>query len=255
MIDIHSHILPGVDDGAQTMEESIQMAQEAVEEGITTILATPHHQNGHYNNYKNDILIQVNELNRQLREKNIPLTVLPGQETRIYGEFVEGLQNNEILPLNETTDYVFIEFPFDTVPKYASNLLFNLQVEGYKPVIVHPERNKRIQENPNVLYSLIKNGAFAQLTAASLTGKFGGTAKKVSKQLIEANLVHLIASDAHNVKSRTFHMKKAYDVIKKEYGQDMVYFFSENAYYLIENDNLASETPEHVKKKKVFGLF
>ncbi|WP_082232883.1 tyrosine-protein phosphatase [Halobacillus massiliensis] len=255
MIDIHSHILPGVDDGAQSMEESLEMAKEAAAEGITTILATPHHQNGEFNNYKNDILIQVSELNRKLQEQDIPLTVLPGQETRIYGDFIEGLKKDEIMPLNETTDYVFVEFPFEDVPRYAESLLYNLQMEGYKPVIVHPERNHKIQENPNLMYELVKNGAFSQITAASLIGKFGNTAKKVSKQLIDANLAHLIASDAHNVKSRSFHMKKAYDMVKREYGQEMVYFFQENAQYVIENQNLASETPEHVKKKKVLGLF
>ncbi|WP_101842469.1 tyrosine-protein phosphatase [Halobacillus sp. Marseille-P3879] len=254
MIDIHSHILPGVDDGAQSMTESIEMARAAVQEGIDTIVATPHHQNGAFDNYKNDILLQVSELNRALEEEDIPLTVLPGQETRINGGMVEDLQKDEILPINES-NYVFVEFPHDQVPSYASNLLFNLQVEGYQPVIVHPERNLQIQDNPNLLYSFVKNGAASQVTAGSLTGKFGRAAKKLSYQLIESNLIHLIASDAHNAKKRAFHMKEAYSEISKNYGQSAMHYFFENAQYMIENQTLASDPPEHVKKKKVLGIF
>ncbi|WP_431803257.1 tyrosine-protein phosphatase [Halobacillus andaensis] len=254
MIDIHSHILPGVDDGAQSMTESIEMARAAVQEGIDTIVATPHHQNGAFDNYKNDILLQVSELNRMLEEEDIPLTVLPGQETRINGGMVEDLQKDEILTINES-NYVFVEFPHDQVPSYASNLLFNLQVEGYQPVIVHPERNVQIQDNPNLLYSFVKNGAVSQVTAGSLTGKFGRAAKKLSYQLIEANLIHLIASDAHNAKKRSFHMKEAYHEISKNYGQPAMHYFSENAQYMIEGQTLASDPPEHVKKKKVLGIF
>ncbi|MFC7319298.1 tyrosine-protein phosphatase [Halobacillus campisalis] len=255
MIDIHSHILPGVDDGAQTMEESIEMAKAAVEEGITTIVATPHHRNGEFDNYKHDIIIQVNELNRVLKEKGIDLTVLPGQETRINDALIKDIHKDEVLALNVDSTYVFVEFPHDHVPQYASNLLFNLQVEGYQPIIVHPERNLKIQENPNILYSFVKHGAFSQVTAGSIAGKFGKTAEKVSHQMIEANLTHLIASDAHDQKGRAFNMKKAYSKIEKQYGLSYVYFFQENAEYVIAGDTLASDTPQHVKKKKVFGLF
>ncbi|MFC7062322.1 tyrosine-protein phosphatase [Halobacillus seohaensis] len=255
MIDIHSHILPGVDDGAQSMEESVKMAEAAVEEGITAIVATPHHNNGEFENYKHNILIQVDELNRVLEERNIPLDVLPGQETRLYGSMLQGLQKDEILTINGDSSYVFVEFPHDQIPHYATNLFYNLQMEGYQPIIVHPERNRIIQENPNILYSFIKNGAFSQITAASITGHHGKTVNKLSYQLIEANLTHLIASDAHNTKKRSFYMRKAFDEISKEYGQAITYQFMENAHYVIENQTMATNPPEHIKKKKIFGLF
>lgn len=256
MIDIHSHILPGVDDGAQTIEESIQMAEAAVKDGITHIVATPHHNNGAYNNYKNNIKIQVAELNRKFKEKGIDLQVLPGQETRVFGEMIEGLSANEILPINDDTNYVFVEFPSSSVPRYASQLFFDMQVAGYQPVIVHPERNKAIIENPDLLYSFVKRGAFAQLTAASVCGKFGKKIKKYSEQLIEANLAHLIASDAHNTTSRGFCMSEAYSEVRKNYGLDMVYMLSENAEDVIAGRVLQAEPPHHVKKKKkVLGLF
>ncbi|SEH44104.1 protein-tyrosine phosphatase [Halobacillus karajensis] len=173
LIDIHSHILPGVDDGAQTIEESVAMAEAAVADGIDTIIATPHHKNGIYDNFKNNIKIQVAELNRTFQERGIELQVLPGQETRIYGEMVEGIHQDEILMLNEQTSYMFVEFPSGSVPRYASQLFFDLQVAGVQPIIVHPERNKQLIEHPDQLYSFVKQGAFCQLTAASITGHFG----------------------------------------------------------------------------------
>ncbi|GEN54632.1 tyrosine-protein phosphatase [Halobacillus faecis] len=256
MIDIHSHILPGVDDGAQTIEESIQMAEAAVKDGITHIVATPHHNNGAFNNYKNNIKIQVAELNRTFQERGINLQVLPGQETRVFGEMIEGLRVNEVLPINDDTNYVFVEFPSSSVPRYASQLFFDMQVAGYQPVIVHPERNKAIIENPDLLYSFVKKGTYAQLTAASVCGKFGKKVKKFSEQLIEANLVHLVATDAHNTTSRGFCLSEAYSEIRKNYGLDLVYLLSENAEDLIAGRVLQAEPPHHInKKKKVLGLF
>ncbi|MGI8315808.1 tyrosine-protein phosphatase [Halobacillus mangrovi] len=255
MIDIHSHILPGVDDGAQTIEESMKMAEAAVADGIDMIVATPHHKNGSFDNYKHNIIIQVGELNRQLQQRNIPLEVLPGQETRVFGEFLNGLETNEILPINEKTNYVFIEFPSGNVPRYASQLFFDLQMAEYQPIIVHPERNKQLMEHPDLLYSFVKRGAFTQLTAGSVCGHFGRKIKKFSHQLIEHNLAHLIATDAHNTSARGFCLTDAYGEVRKEFGLDMVYLLSENAEAVVNGKVLGAEPPEHIKKAKIFGLF
>ncbi|MCP3032929.1 tyrosine protein phosphatase [Halobacillus sp. A1] len=256
MIDIHSHILPGIDDGAQTMDDSILMAKAAVEDGIHTIIATPHHKNGQYDNYKTQIIELTAELNHQLHIHHIPLTVLPGQETRIHGEMVEGIRSEDILTLNNQGSYVFVEFPFDAVPRYAKQLLFDIQLEGYQPIIVHPERNRQIIEHPDILYSLVKKGAFTQITAGSVTGQFGKNVQKFTRQLIEANQTHLIASDAHNTESRGFCMTDAYEEIRENYGASMVYLFAENAEYVVNGENLASDSPSHIKKKrKLFGVF
>ncbi len=255
MIDIHSHILPGIDDGARTMEDSINMAKLAVSEGIHTIIATPHHMNGQYENERVDILHRVDELNKHLKQENIDLHVLPGQENRIYGEMVEDYQNEKLLPLNRVSPYIFIEFPSSSVPRYADRLLYELQNEGLIPLIVHPERNAEIVERPDRLYNLVKNGAATQLTASSLTGYFGKNIQKFSQQLIEANLTHFIASDAHNIHNRSFKMEEAMDTLEKKYGIDMIYYFTENAELLIEGKNIYKEIPEKVKKRKFLGIF
>src|SRR5699024_206620 len=205
MIDIHTHILPGVDDGAQTEDDSIEMAKAAVEEGIHTIIATPHHKNGSYDNVRENILTYTKILNELFQSEGIPLTLLAGQETRINGDMVEDLENGDILPINDTK-YVFVEFSSTQVPRYAKQLLFDIQVAGYTPIIVHPERNQELMERPNRLYEFVRKGALTQITAGSLVGKFGKNIQKFTHQLIEANLTHFIASDAHNTTTRSFWM-------------------------------------------------
>jgi protein-tyrosine phosphatase len=255
MIDIHSHILPGIDDGAKTLEDSMDMARKAVSEGIHTIIATPHHKNGKYNNKKSDILPIVEEVKNRLKDEKIPLEVLPGQECRIYGEILEDYRKGSVTPLNLVSQYLFIEFPSNSVPRYADKLLYDIQVEGLTPVIVHPERNAELIERPDKLYRLVKNGAVTQLTASSLTGYFGKNIQKFSQQMIEANLTHFIASDAHNIHNRSFKMEEAMDYIEKKYGIDTVYYFTENAEVLVDGKTIYKEIPEEIKKRKFLGIF
>jgi protein-tyrosine phosphatase len=254
MIDIHCHILSGIDDGAKTMEDSVELAKAAVKEGIHTIIATPHHMNGRYENTKSIIIENTALLNQHLIEEKIPVSILPGQETAIHGEIMEGLENDEIQTLNDT-QYLFIELPSGYVPRYTEKLLFDIQLKGLIPIIVHPERNQEIVEKPDLLYQFIKKGALSQVTASSINGKFGKKVKSFSEQLIEANLVHFIASDAHNLTNRAFHLESAYDYISNRYGVDMTYLYRENAELLVEGSNVYREVPQRVKKKKFLGIF
>ncbi|PMC37365.1 tyrosine protein phosphatase [Bacillus sp. UMB0899] len=254
MIDIHSHILPGVDDGAQTIEDAIKLAKEAVSEGITKIIATPHHHNGKYTNKKEVILSKVVELNDILHQENIPLEVLPGQETRIYGELLEDLRKGDILPLNKF-NYLFIELPSGHVPRYTEKLLFEVQLKGLTPVIVHPERNTEIIENSDILYNLVSKGVLTQITSGSVVGKFGKKIQKFTMQLIDSNLTHFIASDAHNTSTRSFHFSESLSVIEKEFGSNASLFFCENAEYLIKGQAIYKEAPSMIKRKKLFGIF
>lgn len=255
MIDIHSHVLPYVDDGPQTIEAAVEMAQAAIHEGITTIIATPHHKNGSYENPKQKVLECISDFNDILQQRNLSLTVLPGQEVRLYGDLLADYQTGELLTVTGDTEYMLIEFPANHVPRYAEQLLFDMQLQGLIPIIVHPERNAEIMEHPDLLYQLVKKGALVQLTASSVSGDFGKNIKKFSLQLIEANLAHFIASDAHNTKGRTFRMREAYETIEKEFGTALMYAFQENAEFLISGQTIYRDEPMRVKKKKFLGLF
>ncbi|MEC5423412.1 tyrosine protein phosphatase [Virgibacillus sp. C22-A2] len=255
MIDIHCHILPGVDDGAKSLTESLAMAREASKQGIYKIIATPHHNNGSFNNTGENIIGAVNYLNGKLSEEHIPVEILPGQETRIYGDMLEDLEKGIVLPLNVTSGYVFIELPTSHVPQYTTQLLFDLQIAGYKPIIVHPERNHELIEHPDKLYRIVKNGALTQVTAASLMGVIGKKVQQFSHQLLAANLTHFVASDSHDLKKRGFYMREAYRDIKKNYGNAVAFQLMENSELLVSGQAIQKDPPERIVAKKKWGIF
>ncbi|CZQ97051.1 Hypothetical protein Tpal_2090 [Trichococcus palustris] len=255
MIDLHCHLLPGIDDGARTLEDSLAMAEVAVAEGITHILVTPHHKNGKYENVKADIVTYTAELQEEFDRRKIGLTLFPGQEVRIYGELLTDVENDEILFTDEENQYVLIEFPTLAIPLYAESLFFQMQQKGITPVIVHPERNQDIIADPNVLLPYIEKGALAQVTASSYIGVFGKDIAELSSRLIEANLVHVLASDAHNTRGRSFHMQEAFAKLEKEFGIEKVALFQQTAKDLLNGDIVQTEAPMEVQKKKRFNFF
>lgn len=256
MIDIHSHILPGIDDGARSLEDALAMARIAIAEGITHIAATPHYKNGKFDSKKQTILEAVATLQHEYDARGIDLTVFPGQEVRIHGEIMEGIEKEEVLFADESNRYLLIEFPTMSIPHYAESLFFQLQQQGIIPIIVHPERNREIIENPNRLLDFVEKGALAQLTASSYVGVFGKEVQKLSSQLIAANLVHVLASDAHNTRGRSFHMKEAFEKLAREFGDEKASYFQDNAKHIINGDTLLLDSPTEVRKrKKIFGLF
>ncbi len=254
MIDIHCHILPSVDDGAGSLQDSIEMARAAADQGITAIIATPHNKNGKYDTPKEIVEEKVHLLNKELNYLSIPITIFQGHETRIFGELLEEFQAGNLLTLNGS-NYFFIEFPSQHVPRYASQMIYDLKLEGITPIIVHPERNHELIEDPDRLYKLVEKGALTQVTAASVTGHFGKKIKKFSNQLIEHNLTHFIASDAHNTTSRGFHLRGAYETVEKEFGTSHRFMLQENTELLMDNKSIFPEFPERIKTKKFLGLF
>ncbi|UJL45825.1 tyrosine protein phosphatase [Virgibacillus sp. NKC19-16] len=255
MIDIHCHILPGVDDGAVSLPESLAMAREAANEGIQKIIATPHHQNGSYMNPGANIIGATDYLNGKLQKEQIPVQILPGQETRIYGDIIEDIKRGDILPLNGDSGYVLVELPSNHVPGYTTQLLFDMQIAGYKPIIAHPEKNHEILENPDKLYRIVKNGALTQISASSLIGKAGRKIQRFSHQLLETNQVHFMGSDAHNNKRRGFYLRQAYSEVRKSHGNTLEYQLMENSEALLIGNKIQMDAPERISLKKKWGLF
>ncbi|MDR4925430.1 CpsB/CapC family capsule biosynthesis tyrosine phosphatase [Peribacillus simplex] len=254
MIDLHCHILPGVDDGSADMQESMVMAKKAVEAGITHLFATPHHFNERYVNVKDDIIDCVVKLNECLQQENIPLSVHPGQELRIHRELFVSLEKGEVLTLDNTDRYLLLELPSVHVPTYTQELIYELLLKGITPIIVHPERNKELIENHNLLFKLVQEGALTQLTSGSIIGLFGKNIKSFSKKIIEHNLAHFIATDAHDIASRGFTLQEAYETITKTYGIERALYFKENAEQLIHGQGPSIEKPVPIKKK-FLGIF
>ncbi|MCV3743227.1 tyrosine protein phosphatase [Lentilactobacillus hilgardii] len=254
MIDLHCHLLPGVDDGSKSMDISLKLANDAVRDGIDYALLTPHHMNGIYLNHKKVVIKQTQEFQMELDRREIPLKVFPGQEVRINGDLLTALDQDDILFADEGGQYLMLEFPNDDIPNYTSNMIYELMQRGIIPVIVHPERNTKIMKQPDILYDLLNKGCLSQITAGSYVGIFGHKVQKFSKQLIQSGQVYIFASDAHNLPNRKYEMTNAFAKLGNEFGNDYVSKFSENAKRIINGDNIL---PNNFSKIKVhlFHLF
>lgn len=254
MVDLHCHLLPGVDDGSKSMSISLRLAREATENGVTHALLTPHHMNGRYVNHKQDVIRETAEFQKQLQEHDIPLTVFPGQEVRINGNLLEALDNDDILFADEGNRYLMFEFPDDDVPHYTNRMIFDLQQRGITPVIVHPERNTMIMAKPEFLYSLLEKGCLSQITASSYVGTFGKKVERFSRQLIEAGQGYVFASDAHDLPGRKYEMRQAFERLQQEFGRGLTEQYQQNARSIINGENIPLNSLRRIKKKH-FWLF
>lgn len=256
MIDLHCHLLPGLDDGSVDMETSLRLAREAVDNGVNYALLTPHHMNGVYVNHRKDVIERTREFQTELKRHRIDLTVFPGQEVRINGDLLAAVDQHDILFADETDQYLMLEFPDDDVPAYTDDVIYQLQQRGIKPIIVHPERNTRIMKHPEILLKLLEKGCLSQITASSYVGTFGAKVEDFSHQLIEAGQGYVFSSDAHNLPGRKYEMRQAFDKLKSEFGDELAQQFEDNAKAIINGDAVMMNQMRPVKagKKKLFGL-
>jgi protein-tyrosine phosphatase len=199
MIDLHCHILPGLDDGAKTLEEALAMAGIAQSEGIRTIVATPHFFRGNFAPRDFDSIQEKRrELNEALKKNGIQVEVNSGVEVHISHNLIEEIRKNRKNLVLNGSSYMFVEFPSDHIYSGVKNLFFDLMSEGIIPIIAHPERNSVFIRDPSLLYDLVSMGAFAQANSGSLTGHYGRKSAEFVIRLLEWNLIHFIASDGHN---------------------------------------------------------
>jgi len=213
LIDIHSHILPAVDDGAKDLNEALQMARIAVAAGTTTMVASPHV----YDEQSDPLLFadRVAALNRALQEQAIGLEVVPGAEAVFH-------LGRDVLArycINGSR-YLLLEFPHSHLPRDAGRVIFELVSAGLHPIIAHPERNPSIIREPQLLFDLVDQGALVQLTADSVSGGHGSSVQSCSRYLLKQKVVHFLASDAHSTKVRTPSLKPGLKAAAKLIGHE-----------------------------------
>jgi len=202
VIDLHAHILPGLDDGPATLEESLAMARAYVDAGFGTVVATPHVIPGLYEPAREEILDGVQRLQAALEEAGIPLAVLPGAEYHLTPDLPRLLDAGALVTLNATGRYLLVELPFHGLPAHAHRTLFELLVAGVTPVIAHPERNDILAGEPCALAEMVERGVRAQVTAASLLGLFGSQVRRAAQRFVREGLAQLVATDAHGPDAR-----------------------------------------------------
>lgn len=221
MIDLHCHYLPGIDDGAQTLDESLELARAAVAAGITTAVMTPHVHPGRYENKLSSIRQLCSAFQRVLRHKEIPLDIRVGGEVRISADVIPMIDAGEIPFLGEIEGYqvMLLEFPHSHLIPGAEKLVGWLLSRKVRPLIAHPERNKDVMRNVEKLKRLVDMGCMLQLTGASIIGQFGKPAQDCALKLIERKWVTVVATDAHNLRHRPPNLDLAYQALVEIGGE------------------------------------
>lgn len=221
MIDIHTHILPGTDDGADDYEESCIMAEMAVQSGVTALIATPHSNDeyGFLNEESGELRNKFEKLQQILNHEKIPLQIFRGMEIWASTDIPEKIQTGRLLTLNQSR-YVLTEFAFTEEPWWFGAVVQEITQAGMIPVIAHPERYACVQETPGLVFEWRQMGAYVQMNKGSILGRFGRNAARTAEQLLKKQMYSFIASDAHHHDIRTTDMNEISEYLKRHYEED-----------------------------------
>jgi protein-tyrosine phosphatase len=235
MVDVHCHILPGLDDGPDSMDESLAMAETAIADGITHVVATPHSSTEYSFDYRRVQYLR-DRLQGEIGER---LTLATGCDFHLNPENLDALRRNAAPFCVNQRNYLLVEFNEISIPPALDETLHDLQLKGIRPVITHPERNAILRRQRERLANWVRLGCCVQVTAGSLTGGFGPRAQEDSLCWIGKGLVHIVASDAHNTRRRPLRLQSAYELVRNQFGEDKARaLFVENPMAVFEGRDL-----------------
>lgn len=247
MVDMHSHILPGIDDGSRDSEETYKLLMEAHNAGFTKVISTSHYYLGHYEENENKRKTYIDAINNNLQEINCNLQINIGSEIFITNDMVNLLKENKASSINGTR-YVLFETPFGAEPQNLKNVIFSLMSNNYIPIIAHPERYSYVQKNPNMLLELIDLGVLFQSNFGSVIGQYGKEAKKTVKLLLKNNFIHFLGTDAH--RKNTIYtvipeaIKSLKEIISEEELEELT---TTNPNLVLENKEINTRRPTKIK--------
>lgn len=242
MIDIHNHLLVNVDDGPGSTVEAVDLLKQAAGQGITDVIVTPHYDEHRFMTPAEMVLEKISHLRDVIKHEQLDIKIHPGHEVRMSPELIEDLKQRHILTLNESR-YLLIELSNADLPNYLENVMFDLQMEGYIPIIAHPERYLSFIEKKELLYRLVKKGMLIQITAGTVCGKEGKHLKNAVFKMMKDNLVHFVASDAHHRESRPFMLAEAYMEIERILGPDYAEELRKNAVSVLKDEEILIKAP------------
>lgn len=234
-VDIHSHIIPAIDDGAGNEKAALDMMRIAALKGTSHIVATPHFISGQHEICSAMIHEKCERLQGLADSEGIKLTIYPGSEVFLSPDVPELFDKGSICTINDSS-YILVELPMMGIPVYTDDILYRLQLKGLVPVIAHPERNGEIRQNPDILLSMVKRGILAQSNSGSITGLYGGKVRKLVLKLIRMGLIQFVASDAHTCNRRSPGLMIAETIVRKKLGQETAdNLFFKNGMTVLEN--------------------
>lgn len=250
MIDIHSHIISGIDDGSKNTEMTIKMLEMAEESGTTDIVATPHFMRGRFEVTYKEVIDEVENLKKLAKENSININIYSGQEVYYSRNILEYYNQGMIGTINNTR-YMLIEFPMlEFNIEEAINTLYELQIRGIVPIIAHPERYKKFIKNPSQINLLIKEGMLFQVNAGSINGDFGRDVKKTAIKYLNNNIYSFIGSDAHRDKGRNTDIKNVIEILEC----NQIKSFINNGKAMLKNEEIEFRGIP-IKEKKFLGIF
>lgn len=252
MIDIHSHLLPQIDDGSNSWDESIDMARQAVADGTTELAVTHHLISNEEFEREPEILEKFMEMKKRLTAEKIALKLHLGSEI-FYRREID--LKPRIATLNNTGKYFLVEFPMEGIPRGAEDKFFELIMDGKIPIIAHPERNLGFMKNPGRAFDFVQRGALMQMNAGSLAGKYGKSIKDLATTMMNSGLIHFTGSDGHNTRRRPMHLGETYRIVRDTWGEKTArQIFYDNPRQMLAGEDLRVPEPLPVQPVKQSGL-
>ncbi|MCH3965050.1 MAG: exopolysaccharide biosynthesis protein [Clostridium sp.] len=253
MIDMHIHLLPGIDDGSKSMEETEKMLEIIRDDGIAEVIVTPHFYRGYYENNHEDVVKLTEEVNRLSVNRGIGVKLYPGQEVFLDSHSIEEYEKGHIAAL-AGTDYMLVEFSMEKMPHGGFDIIYELKIRGIRPIMAHPERYRYIIENPENINEFIDEGCLIQINAGSICGKFGSRVKKTADILVKNGICSFIGSDAHSSSSRRPGLSEAME-IAGAIDSKIAKTAGDNALKLLANEHIDLCSGRVKIKKGFFSFF
>ncbi|KGH62275.1 tyrosine protein kinase [Oenococcus oeni S13] len=243
LVDIHAHLLPRADDGSDSVTTSLQLAKEAVQEGVHTIVASPNQMDGRYINDPDKVLSDVDNLNNTLKRVGIDLRILPGQEIHLSDQFLTAFDQGRLLTLADSKKYMLVELPNDSVPPVIHQVISKLREHKITMIVAHPERNLALLNDPKELNKLARRGVLFQVTSSSINGFFGQQVADFALEMLRRGFVTTIASETHGVTSdQHYHLADAYSIAGKLIGEGKTNIIKQNAVRIIKGEPVDGTT-------------
>lgn len=247
LIDIHTHILPYIDDGAENWNVSLELLKQGEEQGILAAVATPHILSEIDYRIEDEIISNFLELKKRAKQHHLKIKLYLGSEIYVHPDMT---LNHKISTINNKNKYFLVEFPMNSIPRFIAEKFFNFILEEKVPIIAHPERNIGFQSKPMIAYDFVQRGALMQINALSLLGKHGERAKSLAFKLISNNLAHFVASDCHDARHRSMKLVESYEIISRNWGKEVAdLLFYKNPLKVIKGQKIELLEPLPIEKK------
>ena len=255
MIDIHSHIVFEVDDGAKTIDQSIEMIKEAKDAGFEKIIVTPHYMENYYEKNRNEIESKVSEIKDKLMDINCRIPIYIGNEIYITENIIKLLENQKASSINDK-QYVLFELPLNAEAMNLNRVVYLLLENGKIPILAHPERYPFVQKDVNSLIQLIESGVLMQSNYGSIIGQYGKNAENTVKEMLKHNMVHMLGSDAHRDQTIYLQIEKCMKKIEKIVGEEELENITNlNIQKVLDGEKIEVKNPQYVKENFFSKIF